>query len=452
MFITYLNKNIKTAPLAVFRIFFGLLILFSMIRFWYYDWIDKFYIQPKFFFSYYGFECVKPLGEWTYLLFFICGLSALLVCIGYKYRLSIMILFISFTYIELMDKTMYLNHYYFVSILSFLLCFLPMNASFSLDAYLNPKRYYRSTVPKWTVHSLQLLISIVYIYASLAKLNSDWLLKAQPLKIWLTNKYDFPILGRYFHLRWTHYFFSWFGMLYDLCIPFLLLYKPTRKLGFSLVVSFHIMTHLLFPIGMFPYIMITSALIFFEPKTHEKIIQISRNILRLPTVNSKETTTYRFTPPFYKITKITLVLFFIIQLLLPWRYLCYPGELFWTEEGFRFSWRVMLIEKMGHITFTVKDPKSGKQFEIDNRDFLTPLQIKQMSTQPDFILQYAHMLHDEYKAQWIENPEIYAKGRVTLNARLSQPFIDEKINLAKEKESFAHKKWILPFNDTIKGL
>ncbi len=452
MFKVYLNKTEKTAPLAVFRVFFGLLMFVSIVRFWSYGWINEFYIQPKFFFSYYGFEFVKPLGNWTYLLFVICAISSLLVCIGYQYRISIIALFLSFTYIELMDKTTYLNHYYFISLLSFLLIFLPLNRQFSLDAFLKPKQYLRSQVPRWTIDSIKLLIAIVYVYAALAKLNSDWLFEAQPLKIWLTNKYDFPVIGKYFHLSWVHYFFSWFGMLYDLTIPFLLLYKPTRKLAFLFVIGFHIMTWLLFPIGMFPFIMITSALIFFDSKLHLIFIKRISSIFKLKSISEVDIKAYQFSGLSHKLITGLLVVFFVFQLLLPWRYLCYPGELFWTEEGYRYSWRVMLIEKAGYTVFTIKDPKSGKAFEVQNNDFLNAFQIKQMSTQPDFIVQYAHMLRDHFKSQWIETPEVYVKSRVTLNGRLSQPFIDPKINLANEKDSFAHKTWILPFNDEIKGL
>ena len=451
MFTTYLNKTTKTAPLAVFRFFFGLLMFISTIRFWSYGWIESIYIAPKFYFSYYGFEFVKPLGEWTYLLFLISAISSLAICLGYKYRLASISFFLSFTYIELIDKTPYLNHYYFVSLVSFLLLFLPANASFSIDAYLNPKKYF-SHVPKWTIDSLKLMLFIVYFYAGLAKLNSDWLVEALPLKIWLRNKYDTPIIGSYLKYEWVHYFFSWFGMLYDVFIAFFLMYKPTRKLAYITVVAFHLMTHMLFPIGMFPYIMIVSTLIFFEASFHEKLIKKIKRLLRLKSVNKSFNKIFVIKVIKERISIITLIIFFTIQLLLPWRYLMYPGELFWTEEGYRFSWRVMLIEKVGYTVFTITDPDSGKRFEIRNNDFLTSFQIKQMSSQPDFILQYAHMLRDHYITEGIKNPEVYVKSYVTLNGRLSKPFIDTKINLSNEKESFASKKWILPFNDEIKGL
>ncbi|GAL74938.1 vitamin K-dependent gamma-carboxylase [Nonlabens ulvanivorans] len=228
---SYLDKSASAAPLAVFRIGFGLMMLYSIIRFAAHGWINSLYITPQFHFSYYGFDWVKPLGSFTYLLFTICGIAAFFIAIGFKYRLSIILFFLSFTYIELMDKTTYLNHYYFISLLSFLMIFLPANRHFSID---HPKAtdliLKTQTIPQWSIDSIKLLLSIVYFYAGLAKINSDWLLKAMPLKIWLPSKYDLPFLGNLMQQEWVHYAFSWTGMLYDLLIPFLLLYK---KRGFG---------------------------------------------------------------------------------------------------------------------------------------------------------------------------------------------------------------------------
>lgn len=115
-----LTKAVEAAPLAVFRIFFGLIMLLGLVRFVTYGWVEKLYIQPKFFFSYYGFEWVKPLGSFTYIIFLICAIAAIMVALGgYKYRLASILFFLSFTYIELMDKTTYLNHYYFTSLFGF---------------------------------------------------------------------------------------------------------------------------------------------------------------------------------------------------------------------------------------------------------------------------------------------------------------------------------------------
>ena len=447
---TYLNKTIRASPLAVFRIGFGLMMLFSIIRFWHYGWIETIYVNPKFHFSYYGFEFIKSLGNYTYLLFIICGISALFVALGFKYRLAIITFFLSFTYIELIDKTTYLNHYYFITILSFLMCFLPANACFSIDNLIKKRTY--QNIPKWTTDSIKLLLGIVYVYAGLAKINSDWLFKAMPLKIWLPSKYDLPFIGEnIMQQEWFHFAMSWSGMLYDLCIPFLLLYKRTRVVAFVFVVFFHVFTRVLFNIGMFPYIMIVATLIFFDADVHDKILNIIRKIVSIFKVKIKSLKTEVYNYKNQKIVLPILVVFFVIQLLLPFRYLLYPGELFWTEEGYRFSWRVMLIEKTGFAEFKVVNAKTKEAFVVNNTDFLTTFQIKQMSMQSDFILQYAKYLEQHFASQGHKNIEIYVDNYVTLNGRMSQRYIDPKINLLEQTESFKHKTWILPFNDEIKG-
>ena len=447
----YITKQTKAAPLAVFRILFGFMMLASIIRFWSFGWIETLYIEPVFSFSYYGFYWLPKLGQFTYLLFIICGISAFFVAIGYRYRLSIVLFFLSFTYIELLDKTTYLNHYYLISCLSFLLIFLPANCCYSIDA-LRIKKIRANNVPAWSINSIKFLLCIVYFFAGLAKLNSDWLLNAMPLQIWLPSKYDIPFLGDLLQQSWIHYAFSWGGAFYDLAIPFLLLWKPSRSIAFIFVVIFHVLTRILFPIGMFPFIMIVSALIFFDATFHERILSFFSWLLkkirlfRLVKVNDlqKEKSS--------KIASYVVALFIVVQLLLPWRYVLYPKELFWTEEGYRFSWRVMLMEKAGYAQFIIKNTKTGSQFAVNNSDFLTPFQEKQMSTQPDFILEYAHYLGAHFKSQGHQNIAVHVESYVALNGRLSQPFISPEVNLLDVEDTFEHKDWILEFNDTIQGI
>lgn len=447
----YLNSYTEAAPLAVFRLLFGLMMFASIVRFWLNGWIEKLYILPKFHFSYYGFEWVKPLGNFTYVIFAICGIAALLVAAGYKYRIAIITFFLSFTYIELMDKTTYLNHYYFISVLSFLMVFLPAGSYFSIDAINDPKKAFQK-IPRWCIDSIKLMLGIVYFYAGLAKINSDWLFRAMPLKIWLPSKYDLPFLGDLMQQEWIHFAFSWSGMFYDLFIPFLLLWKRTRIVAFAMVVIFHVLTRVLFPIGMFPYIMIVSALIFFSPQFHHKILNKLANSFKIDKSIFDNNRLYFPKPKKRKILTGIVTAFFIVQLLFPWRYLVYPGELFWTEEGFRFSWRVMLMEKAGYAQFKIVDGKTGKRFYVDNSDFLTPFQEKQMSFQPDFILEYAHYLADHFKKDGHQNIEVYVENYIALNGRTSEPYISPETNLLNFADSFKHKTFILPFKDEIKGL
>ena len=449
MLSTYLNTHTKTASLAVFRLLFGIMMCISMVRFWSKGWIETLYIQPKFHFSYYGFEWIQPLGNYTYLLFIICGLASVFIAIGYKYRVAIIVFFLSFTYIELMDKTTYLNHYYFISILSFLLIFLPAHRTFSVDAFLQKRSY--EFVPRWTVDAIKLLLSIVYIHAGLAKLNSEWLSRAMPLKIWLPSKYDFPLIGSTLMQQdWFYFAMSWSGALYDLSIPFLLYFKKTRYIAFLLVVFFHVLTGYMFAIGMFPYIIIVAALIFFDANFHIQIINFIKKYILRSTSAIKTHYKYEFSERKKKICAVILIPFFVLQFLLPWRYLLYPDELFWTEEGYKYSWRVLLTEKTGYASFKIVDSKTNKYFYVNNTDFLTPFQEKEMSCRPNYILEYAHYLGDHFKSQGHQNIQVYVESFVALNGRMSTTFINPKVDLYQQKESFKHNDWIVPFSSEIK--
>lgn len=442
-----LTEQVHIAPLVLFRVLFGAMMLGSIVRFMLKGWIFELYIKPTFYFTYYGFEWVKPLGEiGMYVLFIVMALAALMLMLGFMYRFSAILFFIIFTYVELIDKSNYLNHYYFVSIVSFLLILLPAGRYFSMDVYFNPSK--RIThIPRWFITIIQLQLGLVYFFAGVAKLNPDWLFNAQPLRIWLQPHTNIPIIGFLMDKLWVAYFFSWFGAIYDLSIPFMLVFKRTRIIAYFLVIVFHIMTAILFQIGMFPYIMIISTLIFFSEKFHVKVIEMLSKGLFLIKVNSTQITNkhYQFKPFIQQILLIILLTHFTIQILMPFRYLLYPGKLFWTEQGYRFSWRVMLMEKAGKAFFYVTEKNTQQSGEVMVNDYLTANQEKMMATQPDMILQYAHFLKKKYREKGIKNPEIRVECYVTLNGSGSRLFINKNVDLTTIEESFRNKWWIITF-------
>lgn len=463
----YLNTSTSIAPLTLFRVLFGFMMCFSIARFYLNGWIDDLYIQPKFYFTYLGFEWIKPLGEsGMYLLFSLIFISSFFIMLGLFYRISAVMFFLSFTYVELIDKTNYLNHYYFISIVAFLMCFLPAHRYFSIDTKLFPS-IKQTQVPRWTIDSIKLQLGIVYFFAGVAKINYDWLFEAMPLKIWLPARAgDLPVIGFLMDEVWIAYLFSWFGCIYDLLIPFFLLNKKTRPYAYFFVIAFHVLTWSLFNIGMFPFIMIVSTLIFFDSEFHQKIIDKLSFGWSFSNPKSKIQNPKYLLPrpsspvPFPNFTsRLILPLFllhFSLQILLPFRYTLYPGKLFWTEEGYRFSWRVMLMEKGGVAIFHVGDESFDGEIEIMNSDYLTPVQEKMMSTQPDMILQFAHHLRDEYKDKTIiikgkkfvfKNPKVRVESYVTLNGSGTREFIDPNVNLAKLENNLAHRNWVLPFKE-----
>lgn len=443
----------STAPLAIFRIFFGGVMLASVIRFLMNGWVNSLYLKPDFHFSYYGFEWVEALhAEGMYGLFALMAISAVLIMLGLFYRSATIIFFLSFTYVELIDKTYYLNHYYFISLVAFLMIFLPAHRYFSLDVKRKPSLKLPE-VPAWTVNILRLQLAIVYIHAGLSKLTYDWLFRAMPMQTWLTAHQHWPLVGYWLAKPITAYLASWFGALYDLSIAFLFLIKRYRWVAYTLVVVFHGLTALLFQIGMFPFIMIGATLIFFSPEFHKNLIQRIVGVWRSifpggPSPDKPVKPLPLFTHPGWKkVVGGLMIVFVSFQLLMPWRFALYPGNLFWTHEGYRFSWRVMLTEKAGTIFFNVKDPKTGQSKEINHDRYLTPFQEKIMATQPDMILQFAQHLEQVYKQKGIDNPVVTADSYVALNGRGSQRFLDPSVNLAECEPGFHHKEWILPMTN-----
>lgn len=442
---SYFSKSVHIAPLAVFRIAFGVLMFASIIRFIAKGWVYSMYIKPKLFFPYYGFEWVKPLGETgMYAVFLMMLLASLFIILGLFYRFSITLFFFLFTYVELIDKTNYLNHYYFISVMSMLMIFLPSHRYFSVDAWRH-KHIRVDFIPNYFILIIKFQVFIVYFFAGVAKLNADWLLHAMPLKIWLPAHSEMPIIGALLTKEWVAYFFSWFGCIYDLAIPFLLFIPRFVKPAYFFVIVFHLATSLFFNIGMFPYVMICLTTIFFTENFHIQLINRLRKIFRLA-LPLTEVINYAPNKIFVKGLYCLMTIHFCVQLILPFRYLLYKGDLFWTEQGYRFSWRVMLMEKAGTAFFYIRDKTTGKEIEINNSEYLTAMQEKMMATQPDMLIDYAHFLKEDYKRKGFNEPEVLAESYVTINGKASCLIVDKNTVLSNMKDNLKPKEWIIPID------
>lgn len=435
-----LNRPVDILPLAVFRIAFGALMFASTLRFMLLGWIDALYIQPAFHFTYLGFEWVKPLdASGMTLVFVTMSILSLLIMLGCAYRIAIALFFIIFTYVELIDQATYLNHYYFVSLVSFLLNFLPAHRYLSLDARLRPKLKSRYT-PAWCILALQLQLAIVYFFAGFAKLNADWLIQGRPMAIWLKANTGIPLIGPLFDYDWTAIALSWAAAAYDLMIVVWLSRRRTRLVAYATVILFHLLTAMLFPIGVFPYVMIASTLIFFSGSELRRALH--RIGIRLPALPRPA-----FQPTIHASTaaKVILAIFFSLQLALPLRHFLYPGDSNWTMEGYRFAWRVMLNEKTGFATFYVLDKTAGHRQVVYASQHLTPQQTRHMSYQPDMILQFAHYLADQHPQAGHHDLAVYAEVFVAHNGRPSKLLINPEQNLLEVKRDIWPAGWILRY-------
>lgn len=432
-----IERPLPIAPLITFRILFGGLMAVGALRFMLTGWIEKLYGEPQLFFKYTGFHWLPVLPpEGMYVVYSLIAVSSLLIMLGWWYRVGTVLFFLTFTYSELVDLTNYLNHYYLVVLLAFWLLFIPANRRFSIDSWVRPGRV-RTHVPAWCIHVLLFQLSLVYFFAGVAKLQPDWLLRAMPLAVWLPEHSNMPVLGALFGTPGMPHVFSWFGALYDLTIPFWLLWRPSRPWAYAAVVAFHAMTGLLFNIGLFPLIMISSTLLFFSSDWHERWLQhLGYRVNPAPR-------SYQFT--FKRPGYLALALFIGWQTLMPLRHWLYPGSVLWNEAGYRFSWRVMVVEKNGLATFYVKDSASGRTSEVDNSLYLTPFQEKQLAIQPDFMVQYARFLQAEYQREYgIEDAIVQVDSHVSLNGRPASRFMNPDVDLASATDGRPPLDWISP--------
>ncbi len=462
------SQPVFIEPLAFFRIMFGLMMLISTIRFMALGWIDYQYLNSVFHFKYYGFEWVQAMGSTgMYVLYSLMIIASLFIMLGLFYRVAAIFFFFAFTYCELIDKTYYLNHYYFISIVSLLMIFLPAERKYSLDVSWRKIASF-DYVPAWTINLVKFQLGIVYFFAGIAKLNHSWLIDAMPLKIWLPAQSHLPIIGSLFEISWMPHAFSWAGALFDLTILFILLSR-FWYLGFIAVIGFHALTGIFFQIGMFPIIMICSVPIFFPVAVHQKIFSFFSEIFSSPLPPSKgglslpdilESTNHKSNPDSYrdiihkcysypkfilKPLAVALVIHVLFQIVFPWRHVLYPGNMFWTEEGYRFGWRVMLMEKAGYATFYVKDGENGKEGIVINSEFLNEHQEKQMAMQPDMILEFAHFLGKHYKEKGMDDPRVRVEAYVTLNGSRSKLLVNPEVNLLAYQESMKPKTWLMPY-------
>ncbi len=439
---------VDIASVAAFRLLFGVLLVVTVARYFSHGWIHAYFEAPKVFFPHYGFAWLRPLpAPWMRVVYGVMGLSAVGFATGTRFRLSAVTFFVTFTYAHVLDKTNYLNHYYLVILLAFLSAFLPLGDSLSVDARLRRRRVGtapRTTVPAWVLYLLRFQVGVVYVFGGFAKLEGDWLFYAEPLSIWLRANTDIRLLGRLFASKATAYAMSYAGAAFDLSIVPLLLWRRSRALAYAALVGFHLITARLFQIGMFPWIMMASAPLFFSPSWPRRYLPIGPNPA-LPAA-----------PPPARLPRpyaAALMIYGAVQLAIPLRHWLYPGSMLWTEEGFRFAWNVMLIEKAGVCELTVKDPNSARTFTLDGAEYLTRYQRKMVATQPDMIVDFARMVADDFRRRGvIARPQVFATAYVSLNGRPPQLLVDPAVDLAQEHDGLAPKRWILPLDPRISPL
>ncbi|HKO89723.1 MAG TPA: HTTM domain-containing protein [Polyangiaceae bacterium] len=437
-----LSQPVDIAWLAAFRVLFGTVMAISMLRFLAYGWIDDFFVTPKFHFKYWLFDWIEPLpAGLMHGLFWLMLALALCIALGLWFRLAAAAFALGFAYLSLLDVAIYLNHYYLALLLAVLLCLSPAGQAYALDARQGPTV---RTVPRLWLVLVRFQVGTVYTFAGLAKATGDWLVHAQPLNIWLSARTDLPLLGPLFAQPWAAPLMSWAGFLFDTTIVWWLLWPRARPYAYAAVIGFHVLTRLLFPIGMFPVIMVLGALVFFPPDWPRTLWARLRRTFSAQASAPVAAPRMEGGPTrlVSRFAVYALGLYCALQLLVPLRFLAYGGDVLWHEQGMRFSWRVMVREKNGSVSFHVRSKATGRVWEVSPGRWLTRQQEREMAGQPDLILQFAHFLRDDFAARGLGPVEVRAEARVSLNGRPGAVLVDPEVDLARVDDGVAKAHWI----------
>jgi hypothetical protein len=426
--------------MAAFRLAFGLLGLVGALRFFGHGWLRSLYLFPPDHFSYWGFGWVKPWPrEWMLDLHTgLLAAAALALALGRWPRLSSSLYLLLFLLLELWDKAAYLNHYYLVSLLAGLLGVAAWSSR-GLDR--------QDGLPDWLLTALRLQFALVWTFAGLAKLQGDWLLRGLPLSLWLPTRSDLPLLGPLLALPATALAASWIGAAVDLLAAAGLCWRRSRPWTLALLWAFHLATGLLFPrIGLFPGYMLAGTLLFLDPEWPQALASLVRrrawrDRAARDAVLGGATLAEVVLPP-SRLGRGAFALYVALQLALPLRHWLYPGDVLWTEEGFRFSWMVMLVERSGSLSYELRDPTDGRTWTVEAAEFLTPLQAQQAATQPDMILEAAHWLADRYRAQGHSRLEVRADAWVSVNGRPAARLVDPAVDLASRRRGLLPADWL----------
>ncbi|HVV82194.1 MAG TPA: HTTM domain-containing protein [Kofleriaceae bacterium] len=432
-------RPVDVASLAAFRIVFGLMMFSGIVRFLGTGWIKPMYADPHFFFHYPGFGWVVPWSPaGMYVHYCVLAALALMIAAGAWTRIVTPLFTLGFAYTQLIDVTNYLNHHYLVVLLGALLSVLPAHRAWSVDAWRKPALRL-DVVPAWTVWLLRFQVGVVYVFAGLAKAQSDWLVHAQPLNIWLSARTETPWIGHWLDTRWAAYAMSWGGFLFDTTIVLWMSWRRTRPVAFAVLVGFHVVVGYLFNIGMFPFIMITSALIFFPPDWPRRLVAWLPVGASPPPTTTTAVTSPRVVPRWLG---ALLVLHVVVQVALPLRHFVYPGDVLWNEDGMRFSWQVMIREKHGSVNYVVHFA-DGRKLEVPPSEYLTSRQEREMSGQPDLIAQLGRRIADDMREAGHGDVVVTVENTVSLNGRDPIPMIDPTVDLAHLRD-LGPRWWVTP--------
>jgi len=452
---------VDVASLVLFRVVFGAALSWEACQYLTAGWIERRFVAPAVLFPFYGFTWLQPLPPaGMYLVFALLAGAALGVALGVRYRFCAVLLFVSFTYILLLDQTCFLNHYYLGCLIAGLMVFIPAHRGYSIDAVRRPPLG-GPWVPAWSLWILRVQFGLVYFFGGIAKLNADWL-RGEPMRMWLSEHAAFPLVGSWLVEPEAACVFAYGGLLLDLFLFPALLWRKTRPAAFLLAVFFHLMNSQLFTIGIFPWVMLAATTLYFPPDWPRRAIGVARRKEK----QAKQRTGRRRAgdkdalradhrlPSTAKRRWVLalLAIYLAVQCALPWRHFFLPGRTAWTSEGELFAWHMLLNQKIVTGTFYARDRNTGRTWEIDALNYLVRSRAdhigyerwQRMLRHPSSVVQFAKHVAERIRQSGLGEVSVHAEIFRSLNGRRPALWSDPNIDLTGQPHTLGAATWVMP--------
>jgi hypothetical protein len=429
--IKYLTGAISGKSLSCFRLLFGVFMAYEMLDYMKIQLVKIGFLQPGTLFQFSPFEFLEPLplGIFKFLLI-LMFLATLFIAIGLKTKVASFIFGLGYLYIILLEKAYYNNHLYLFMLISFLLAIVDSEEHYSIGSYIKKQR---SLIPRWHKLILQFQFIIVYLYGGITKLGNDWLIDFEPVK---SMRKSIPMDAWYSFIKTDAglKFFMYGGLILDLLIAPLLFHRKLKWIALPLIVIFNFLnTNIFNDIGIFPYVMLASLILFFDSNDLQRWYR-----------NYTADSEFRLNPkPTSKVMTIIMGFYVIFQLLFPFRGYLYNSTLDWSGHHQSFSWRMKsMAREIVEMKWIVVDDQN-KSIPITHGQMINNLQVELIARNAKAVLDFARYIKKESLRRNISNPRVYAKIRIKFNGRPAQYFVKPDVDLSDPRYNMSNTKlWL----------
>jgi len=439
----WLEEPVHSSTIAIFRMLYALCVLaqLSKWRYMFEEFNTSYVVLP-----YSGVWFVPPVspaaGHW---ILGICAFAALLQLIGLATIVATPTMWFTFSWLFHICESNHNNHYLLMCHLLFVGSFIGWGRWMSVDNLVLWKIGKRRDprVPRWHMYAMRLMFTIPYLYGAIAKMNHDWLFRAQPVKMWFEHRG-----GLYSHPLFP-WFICWSGMFFDLLIGPMLWWPKTRYLlAFPGSLIFNTSNKIMFNIGIFPMMMTASMTLFLEPHHPAQLVGFilrrqvygvpgkskgdaeGEKALRSPHPKGRSKKLGQLTAKqWWSVIFFTSFVFF--HALNPLRhFVLYPSNPSWTEEGHFSAWHMKLRTKRGSVMMLVEELSGHKTYLLPQDDpFVNHSQRSKINGRPHAFLLYVNRIKMAYEAALRPLKSIKALSCYSLNGRPHHELYMKEANL-----------------------